>query len=468
MQVRISRFMTAGGAVSCPNLLGERMTGREQWGSRFGFIMAAAGSAVGLGNIWRFPYTTGENGGGAFLLIYLAIILGFGLAVVIAEMLIGRAAQKNPVGAFRALGNKGWSAVGFMGVLTGFIITSFYVVVAGWCLAYIGFMASGKLATTNASILQGTFEGFISATGAPLVYAAIFMALVVLVLAGGIGKGIERANKVLMPLLFVLLILLVIRAVTLPGAEEGLRFYLIPNWSEVTVGTFREAVAQAFFSISLGMGTMITYGSYLSLKENVPSSALTVVLLDSAVAILAGLMIIPAVFAAGLNPSAGPGLTFITLPAVFAAMPAGAFFGIVFFLLLSIAALTSAVSILEPMIAYFVDEHRINRRKVVFGVCAVCFALGVPASLSLGIMAGFKIFGLSWFDLMDTLANNFMLPLGGFFTAIFAGWAWGPKAILAMSNNGTLTQSWAPVWLFVVRFVAPISIGWILATNLIG
>ena len=444
------------------------MTGREQWGSRFGFIMAAAGSAVGLGNIWRFPYTTGENGGGAFLLIYLAIILGFGLAVVIAEMLIGRAAQKNPVGAFKELGGGAWPAVGFMGVFTGFIITSFYVVVAGWCLAYVGFMASGKLASGDSALLETTFTSFIAASGAPLIYAGVFMLLVVMVLAGGVGKGIERANKILMPLLFVLLILLVIRSVTLPGAAEGLRFYLVPDWSEVTLSTFREAIAQAFFSISLGMGTMITYGSYLRAQENVPSSALTVVLLDSSVAILAGLMIIPAVFAAGLNPSAGPGLTFITLPAVFAQMPAGTFFGVLFFVLLSIAALTSAVSILEPMIAYFVDEHKINRRKVVFGVCAVCFGLGVPASLSLGVMSGIKFFGLNWFDLMDTLANNILLPLGGFFVSLFAGWFWGPRALQAMSNDGTINQPWAPLWLFVVRFIAPVSIAWILASSLIG
>lgn len=443
------------------------MQGRENWGSRFGFIMAAAGSAVGLGNIWRFPYTTGENGGGAFLLIYLAIIFGFGLAVVMAEMLIGRTAQKNPVGAFKQLGGKGWPLVGYMGVLTGFIITSFYVVVAGWCLAYIGFMATGQVATADPDVLGGTFTAFISSTTSPLAYALGFMVLVVTVLLGGIASGIERANKVLMPALFVLLLILVGRSVTLDGAEEGLRFYLVPDWSKVTLGTFREAVAQAFFSISLGMGTMITYGSYLSLKENIPSSATTVVLLDSSVAILAGLMIIPAVFAAGLSPSAGPGLTFITLPAVFAAMPAGTFFGVLFFVLLSIAALTSAVSILEPMVSYFVDEHGTARKKAVLIICGLCFALGIPASLSLGVLGDFKLFGLNWFDLMDKLATSFMLPMGGLCVAIFTGWFWGPQAIAALSNNGALTQRWAPVWLFIVRFVAPLGIGWILVSNLI-
>ena len=208
------------------------------------------------GNIWRFPYTTGENGGGAFLLIYLAIIFGFGLAVVMAEMLIGRTAQKNPVGAFKQLGGKAWPLVGYMGVLTGFIITSFYVVVAGWCLAYVGFMATGSVATADPDVLGGTFTDFISSTTSPLVYALAFMGIVVAVLLGGIASGIERANKILMPALFVLLLLLVARSVTLDGAAEGLRFYLVPDWSKVTLETFREAVAQAFFSISLGMGTV--------------------------------------------------------------------------------------------------------------------------------------------------------------------------------------------------------------------
>lgn len=444
------------------------MQARENWGSRFGFIMAAAGSAVGLGNIWRFPYTTGENGGGAFLLIYLAMVFGFGLSVLMAEMLIGRTAQRNPVGAFRRLGGGAWTLVGYLGVATGFIITSFYVIVAGWCLAYIVFMATGQVATADPQVLESTFGTFITDASSPLGWALAFMALVVLVLLGGIASGIERANKVLMPMLFVLLLVLVVRAVTLPGAEEGLRFYLVPDWSKVTLGTLREAVAQAFFSLSVGMGTMITYGSYLSAKENIPSAAATVVVLDSAVAILAGLMILPAVFAAGLSPGAGPGLTFITLPAVFASMPAGTVFGVVFFMLLTIAALTSAVSILEPMISYFVDEHGTSRRKAVLGICATCFALGIPASLSLGAMADLKLFGMGWFDLMDSLSTKILLPLGGLLVSVFVGWFWARPALQALSNDGALRQPWAPLWLFAVRFIAPLGIGWILITNLVG
>ncbi|MEC9364987.1 MAG: sodium-dependent transporter [Sinimarinibacterium flocculans] len=440
---------------------------REHWGSRFGFVMAAAGSAVGIGNIWRFPYTTGTNGGGAFLLIYLAIIIGFGLSVAIAEMLVGRAAQRNPVGAFRTLGGGAWPLVGYGGVLTGFVILSFYIVVAGWTLAYVGFMASGSIHTTDAGQLSQVFSGFVADPVRPILYSGVFMALTAWIVVGGIAKGIERWNKILMPALFVILLALVLRAVTLDGAAAGLGFFLKPDFSKVTAETFYAAIAQAFFSLSIGMGTLLTYGSYLSRHEHLPKATLTVAMVDTSVAVLAGLMIMPAVFAFGFDPSAGPGLTFVTLPAVFASMPLGALFGVLFFTLLAIAALTSAVSILEPMVCYFVDEHCMSRRKVVIVAALVCFALGIPASLSFGIWSGFTIGGRNWFDLMDFLANNLMLPLGGLFTALFVGWAW-KKATHELSNEGSLHLPWAPVWLFVLRFLAPLGILWIMASALLA
>jgi NSS family neurotransmitter:Na+ symporter len=443
------------------------MTGRENWGSRFGFVMAAAGSAIGLGNIWRFPYMTGSNGGGAFLLIYLGIVIGFGLSLIMAEMLIGRSAQRNPVGAFRQLGGGAWPLVGFLGVFTGFVILSFYIVVAGWTLAYMGFMARGTLAGRDAESLGGIFNGFVSSPVEPVVYAGIFMALTALIVTGGIGKGIERWNKVLMPALFVLLLVLLVRAVTLPGAGAGLAFLLQPDFSKVTAGTFRDAISQAFFSLSIGMGAMLTYGSYLSKEENLPSAALTVVLLDTGAALLAGLVIMPAVFAAGLDPGAGPGLTFITLPAVFAAMPGGVFFGFLFFALLVIAALTSAISILEPLTAYCVDEHKLSRSLVVIVAALICFLLSVPASLSFGAGSGIHLIGeRSIFDSLDFLANSLLLPVGGLLTALFVGWVWGPRALAALGNDGRLGQPWAPLWLFVLRFLAPLGIGWILIANL--
>lgn len=440
---------------------------REHWGSRFGFVMAAAGSAVGIGNIWRFPYTTGVNGGAAFLLIYIAIVAGFGISVAIAEMLVGRSAQRNPVGAFRALGGGAWPVVGYAGVLTGFVILSFYIVVAGWTLAYILMMAGGSLKTTDPDTLSAVFDRFVADPIQPVAFSAAFMALTAWIVIGGVNRGIERWNKILMPALFVILVILVLRAVTLPGAGEGLWFYLSPDWSKVHASTFYDAIAQAFFSLSIGMGTLLTYGSYLSRQEHLPKAALTVALIDTTVAVLAGLMIMPAVFAFGFDPSAGPGLTFVTLPAVFASMPFGALFGVLFFTLLAIAALTSAVSILEPMISYFVDEHGADRRKSVLVASVICFVLGVPASLSFGVGAGFTIAGKNWFDLMDFVANNVMLPLGGLMTALFVGWIW-KNAVHELRNEGQLRLAWAPLWQFVLRFVAPLGILWIIGSALFG
>lgn len=440
---------------------------RENWGSRFGFIMAAAGSAIGLGNIWRFPYITGTNGGGAFLLIYLGIVVAFGVSLALAEMVVGRTAQRNPVGAFRALGGPRWAGVGFIGVFTGFAILSFYIVVAGWTLAYVVDAARGDLISSDPKVLESTFGAFVSDPVQPIVYAGIFMALTAAIVVGGIAKGIERWNKILMPALFVILLVLVVRSLTLPGAAKGLAFYLVPDFSKVSARTFYDAISQVFFSLSIGMGTLLTYGSYLSKKENLPSAALTVVLLDTSAAVLAGLMILPAVFAFGFNPSAGPGLTFITLPAVFASMPFGNLFGALFFTLLAIAALTSAISILEPMVAYFVDEHHLDRRRTVIVASVICFLLGVPASLSFGMWNGFTLFGKNWFDLMDFLSNNILLPVGGLLTALFVGWAWAKPAAHHLSNEGELRQPWSPLWLFVLRFVAPLGILWILISALL-
>lgn len=437
------------------------MSDRGHWGSRFGFIMAAAGSAVGLGNVWRFPYITGENGGSAFILIYLAIVIGFGVPLAMAELVIGRTAQRNPVGAFRALGGKGWPAVGYLGVLTGFVILSFYVVVAGWTLAYVVFILNGSLDTTSADALGATFNGFVGSTAAPLISALVFAALTAAIVLGGIGKGIERANRYLMPALFVILLLLVIRSVTLPGAQAGIDFILRPDFSKVSSQTFIDALSQAFFSLSIGMGTLLTYGSYLSREDRLPSSTLYIVGIDSGVALLSAFLVLPAVFAAQLSPGQGPGLTFITLPAVFAQMPAGHLFGALFFILLAIAALTSAVSILEPTVAYLIDEHRLPRKAVVITTTALCALLAVPASLSFGAWSDVHFLGRTWFDLMDFLANSVLLPIGGLFTALFVGWAWAKPAAHHLSNEGKLKYAWTPLWLFVLRFVAPAAILWI-------
>jgi NSS family neurotransmitter:Na+ symporter len=442
------------------------MIAREQWGSRLGFVLAAAGSAVGLGNIWKFPYMTGQNGGGAFLILYLALVFTIGISVMLAEFAIGRAAQRDPVGAFAVLKGKMWPLVGGLGILAGFIILSFYSVVAGWTIAYIIKMASGSL-VGDAEALGGAFGAFIADPVQPLIYHALFMGLTVAVVLGGVHGGIERACKVLMPMLFVLLLVLIGRAVTLPGAEKGLDFFLTPDFSKINADMLNGALSQAFFSLSIGMGAMITYGSYLNKKENIAKSALWVSSLDSTVAVLAGLLILPAVFAFGFDPAAGPGLTFITLPAVFAQMPGGTFFGILFFVLLTVAALTSAVSLLQPIIAYFADEWKWNAKVTAVVAGVVIFLLGIPSSLSVGIWSDVHFIGEKGFlDSMDYIASNILLPVGGILISIFVGWVVADKMKDEVTNSGEKPFPFMAPWLFICRFVAPVAVAWILVTGL--
>ena len=443
------------------------MIKREHWGSRLGFILAAAGSAVGLGNIWKFPYMAGANGGGAFLVIYLGLVFTVGLSVMLAEFVIGRMSEKNAIGAFAKLKGGLWPIIGVFGVAAAFIILSFYSVVAGWTISYMIKSVTGALAVEDPAALGDIFGTFIADTTSPLIFHAVFMALTVFVVLAGVGGGIERASKILMPALFALLIVLIVRSVTLPGGMEGVAFLLSPDFSKVTWSTVSDALSQAFFSLSLGMGAMITYGSYLSKKENLPGSAGGVTLLDSAVAVMAGLLILPAVFAFGFDPSAGPGLTFITLPAVFAQMPFGAFFAFLFFLLLAIAALTSAVSILEVVVAYFVDDRGISRKSAAVIIGFVIFLLGIPSSLSMGVMGDVKIIaGKNFFDLMDFISSSLLLPIGGLFISLFVGWVvWGKAQEEIAAHNGVI-PIWVGAWGVIVKFIAPIAIAFILLKGL--
>jgi NSS family neurotransmitter:Na+ symporter len=440
--------------------------GREKFGSKAGFVLAAAGSAVGLGNIWKFPYMAGQNGGGAFLVIYLVLVFTIGVSVMLAEFAIGRAAERNPVGAFAKLKGGAWPVAGYLGVITGFVLLSFYSVVAGWTLAYMVKMGLGLLDGATPEDLGKTFGAFTAEPVEPVIYHAVFMALTIGVVARGVGKGIERTSRVLMPVLFVLLLALVVRAVTLPGAHDGLAFFLAPDFSKVDGGTFNAALAQAFFSLSLGMGAMTTYGSYLSRSENLPGTALWVTSLDSMVAILAGCLILPAVFAFGFDPSAGPGLVFITLPAVFSQMPLGGIFGTLFFVLLAIAALTSAVSMLEVVVAYLVDERGTHRVGATVSVGGVIFVLGIPSSLSFGVWRTFTIGGRGFFESMDYLATNLLLPAGGVMIVLFVGWVIFPRALEEATSNGTQPFAWAPLWRIVCRYLAPVAIAWVLISGL--
>lgn len=430
---------------------------RGGFATRIGFILAAAGSAIGLGNIWKFPYVTGENGGGAFLIIYLVTVFAIGFSIMLAELAVGRAAERNPVGAFRRLKGGPWVGVGYMGIVTGFIILSFYSVVGGWTLAYALKAISGQLSGEGIE-LGAVFGGFIADTAEPLVYHAIFMTMTCVVVAAGIGGGIERAAKFLMPLLLILILALIVQVLSLDGAMDGVRFFFTPDFSKVTGHTFIAAMGHAFFSLSLGMGTMLTYGSYLSRKVWLPTAAATVTLLDTFIAILAGILILPAVFAFGVDPGAGPGLTFVTLPAIFEQMPGGDWIATGFFLLLAVAALTSSVSLLEPVVSFFVDERDVLRLKATIVAGIAIFALGIPSSLSFGAMADVTWFGKTFFDIMDFLSANILLPVGGILVALFAAWIAWPRIIEEASGWGRSTFPLAWLWRIVLGVVAPIAV----------
>lgn len=430
---------------------------REHWGSRLGFIMAAAGSAVGLGNIWRFPYTAGENGGSAFILIYLVFVFMIGLSVMVAEFAIGRRTGLAAVGAYKSY-DKRWTFAGFIGVVSAFLIMGFYPVVGGWALAYVGKSLTGLMSTTSG--FGNVFVGFIESPIEPLLWMVAFLALNIVIVAKGVSGGIEKAGKVLMPTLFGLLVLLAIRSITLPGAKAGLDFLFKPDFSEVTAKTFLAALGQAFFSLSLGMGCMITYGSYLDKKEKLPSNALIVTSLDTFIAILAGVAIFPALFAFNMSPTDGPGLVFAVVPSVFAEMGTfGPFFSILFFVALSVAALTSSVSLLEVVVAYLMDQKKMLRKKAVLLTSSIMVVLGILSSLSLGLMSGVKIFGVGVFDLFDILTDKIFLAIGGMLLAIFVGWTVNKEDLRAeLTNEGTTKFSLFEVWHFLIKFVIPVAV----------
>lgn len=446
---------------------------REHWGSRLTFVLAAAGSAVGLGNIWKFPYLAGKNGGGAFLVLYLACLALVGIPLMLCELVVGRSAQRNVVGAFRNLApGTRWYLVGFMGLAAGFLILSFYSVVAGWSLEYLYQTVAGTYFGHDAAQIQEGFSAFIADYHRPLLWHFVFMGLTLAVVAGGVKDGIEFWSKILMPVLFVLILVVIVTAASLPGAWGGYTFLFSVDWSRImSARVVLEAMGQAFFSLSLGMGAMITYGSYLGRDESLPRSALWVVAADTAVAVMAGLAIFPAVFAFGLEPAQGPGLVFCTLPTIFTQMAWGRVVGSVFFVSLVIAALTSAISLLEVVVAYFVEEYGWSRLRTTVGAAAVIAVLGVPSALSfcpatgacpLGIKAlaiPFPGGTFSFFDLVDHVASNLLLPLGGLFICLFVGWSWGTRRALGEAGAGEPgfdTGRAGRSWLFLVRFVAPL------------
>lgn len=433
---------------------------RAQFSSKFGLIAAAAGSAIGLGNIWKFPYITGIYGGAAFLFVYLGFILAIGLPIMLSELIIGRRSRRNAFGAFKKLAPKTpWRFIGSFGVAAAFLILSFYGVVAGWSIKYIFFSLNNTFQNSTPEAISEAFNVFTKDPLKPLLYQIIFMIATGAIVIIGVQKGIERYSKILMPVLLVIIIILDIRSVTLEGAGEGLRFLFHPDFSKLTFEGVLSALGHAFFSLSLGMGTLITYGSYVNKTNNLVSTAIQVTVADTVIAILAGIAIFPAVFAYNIEPDAGVGLIFKTLPIVFMQMPGGLVFSILFFVLLTIAALTSAISILEVVVAYFSEELKIKRNISTILATALITLLGIICSLSLGIFEDAVLFGRNIFDLLDHISANILLPVGGMFIALFIGWALGKRKVLHEVLQGGKLKGWLlSVFMILVKFVAPIAI----------
>ncbi len=435
---------------------------RGHWGSKLGFVLAAAGSAVGLGNIWKFPYITGENGGGAFVLVYLACIALVGLPVMIAEILLGRASQKSPVGAFRALGGGFWVVFGGLGVLGGFVILSYYSVVAGWAMHYTYLAISGRIVDLGPDGVVPLFGELFASNGLNLFWHTVFMALTIGVVWGGVNKGIERWARILMPVLGGLMLILLVNGLTLGGFGQALDFVFGFRTENLTAAGVLEALGHAFFTLSLGMGAMLTYGSYLSRDDDIVSSGITISVLDTAIALTACMVLFPIIFTYGMQPGEGPGLVFVSIPIALAQMPAGTFFAIVFFALLVFAALTSAISLLEVVTSYLIDEKGWLRHKATVWAGVIIALIGVPSALSGGTALfgdGFAaVFGRNWFDTFDYLATNWMLPLGGLGIALFTAWKVDDAIRRGEFHHGPRLALFYRGWLLLLKFVVPVGI----------
>jgi NSS family neurotransmitter:Na+ symporter len=435
---------------------------RGHWKSKMGFVLAAAGSAVGLGNIWKFPYITGVNGGGAFVLIYLACIVLVGLPVMVAEILLGRTTQKSPVGAFKALGGGFWVVFGWLGLLAGFVILSYYSVVAGWAMHYTYLALSGQIVELGPEGVKPIFGALFASTRLNLFWHLLFMVITVAVVSGGVKKGIERWARILMPALLGLMLILLVNAFTMDGFARAFDFVFGFHAESLTAAGVLEALGHAFFTLSIGMGAMLTYGSYLDRSDDIVSSAVMISILDTAIALLACMVLFPIIFTFGMEAGSGPGLVFVSIPIAMSQMPAGSFFAFVFFALLVFAALTSAISLLEVVASYMIDEKGWSRLKasVVSGV--VVAIIGVPSALSGGTHIfgdGFaSVFGMNWFDSFDYLASNWLLPLGGLGISLFTAWRVDDAIRHREFLEGSRLAVFYKGWLLVLKFLVPVAI----------
>ena len=444
---------------------------RESFGSKLGIVMATAGSALGLGNIYRFPCEAGANGGGAFLIVYLVIAIAIGTPLMISEFVIGRRANANPVGAFRKLSKKGsaWPLVGCLGVLCAFLILAFYTTVAGWTLGYLGKSVAGHFSGQNLEQIQQQFVDFTNHPWLPIVCQLLFLAITALVVTRGVKNGIEMCSKILMPLLLAIMVVLCIKSLTLGGSAEGLKFFFKPDFSKIDGHVLISALGQSFFSLSIGMGALITYGSYISKDDNMVTSAVSVVLADTFVAVLAGVIIFPAAFSFGIQPEAGASLAFTTLPMVFQQMSGGYLFCLIFFLLLVIATLTSTISLLEVIVATFTEELHISRTKAVVVGTLVTAVVGVVATISFRSGSALSVGGRSVFDLLDHVTASFLMPIGGLLIVLFVGWWLKRSDVLdELTNSGRLKAGVSKAILLVIRYLAPLAIAIIFIRQHVG
>ena len=456
---------------------------RAQWTGRLGFILAASGSAVGLGNLWKFPYITYENNGGAFVLVYLAAIAVVGVPIMLAEVLLGRRSQKNPVGAFRVLahgkpGGKWWQVVGFLGVMTGFVILSYYSVVAGWTIRYILMAVSGKLGALahHPAALQSFFGDFLSSPSQQIFYHCLFMGATIGIVYFGVGRGIERAARLLMPVLVSILVMLVIYSFWTPGFGEAMRFLFRPNFKELTAGGVLEALGHSFFTLSLGMGAMLTYGSYMKKRYSIPRAALTICAMDTLIAIMACIVMFSIIFSFDFEVTKSSTILFTTLPVVFFQLPGGAAVSALFYVLVAFAALTSTISLLEVVASYAIDELGWRRQRATLTMGAAILVFGVLSAVSLGgnaTLSNINFIGRSStagvFGTLDYLASNWFLPVGGLMIALFTGWVLGRDAAREELEEGTGPLGWSfALWRFLIRIAAPLAVGAIIVSVILG
>jgi NSS family neurotransmitter:Na+ symporter len=458
-------------------------TSRAQWSGRIGFVLAAAGSAIGLGNLWKFPYITLENQGGAFVLVYLAAIAVVGAPIMGAEILLGRKSGKSPVGAFGLLGTgrhggRAWKGVGYLGVMTGFVILSYYSMIAGWTIRYIVMAFSGALGelATSPEGLQTTFGGLLADPTGQIFFHTLFMGLTIGVIYFGVARGIERAARILMPLLFVILVVLAVYSVTTPGFGRAMTFLFRPNFAELTAGSVLEALGHSFFTLSLGMGAMLTYGSYMRKEDSIPRAALTICLLDTVIAIIACIIMFSIIFSFDFEVSKSSTILFTTIPVIFFKLPGGAVICGLFYLLVSFAALSSTISLLEVVASYAIDELHWNRRKASLTTGAAIWCFGIFSALSVGgveALSNFNPIGrpstAGVFGTLDYLASNWFLPVGGLFIALFAGWVLTGRESREELEEGHGRLGWSfGVWRFFIRFAAPAAVGAIIVSVILG